>query len=318
MEHKFCRKCQEWKPTDQFYKRNRGGCIKCIRAYQAKYYLEHYAAPIPEPLPQGLKKCGRCKEVKPVNEFYRDKSEKDGYHHHCKDCSDEIKRKRLGYTKTSKTMSPKGYRKCSRCKVVKSDNDFKSKTSANCIECVSLRKQELDNVRATAKKRRAAYIAEWRKNPYYQAKQEAYRVGYNQRKEVKERGKKANAVYRARPESQEKARRKTIEWRKANPELARHQAAVRNARIRNAEGFHTFDQWLILLTFFDCCPGCKQVKQLTCDHIIPLSKGGTNYIDNLQPLCLKCNVSKNAHQIIDYRPAHVRQWAHQEVISLGA
>jgi hypothetical protein len=31
-----------------------------------------------------------------------------------------------------------------------------------------------------------------------------------------------------------------------------------------------------------------------------LSKGGTNYIDNIQPLCLTCNLRK-ARTIIDYR-----------------
>lgn len=32
---------------------------------------------------------------------------------------------------------------------------------------------------------------------------------------------------------------------------------------------------------------------MTMDHIIPSSKGGTNYLDNLQPLCYPCNILKS-------------------------
>lgn len=42
--------------------------------------------------------------------------------------------------------------------------------------------------------------------------------------------------------------------------------------------------------------------RLTVDHVIPLSWGGTNALDNLQPLCSECNLDKGA-QTIDYRGA---------------
>jgi 5-methylcytosine-specific restriction endonuclease McrA len=47
-----------------------------------------------------------------------------------------------------------------------------------------------------------------------------------------------------------------------------------------------------------CC-GRPDVK-LTQDHVVPLARGGSNLIDNIQPLCASCNSSKGT-QTIDYR-----------------
>lgn len=39
-------------------------------------------------------------------------------------------------------------------------------------------------------------------------------------------------------------------------------------------------------------PGCNQTTNLTIDHIVPLSRGGTDELDNLQFMCKSHNSSK--------------------------
>lgn len=40
------------------------------------------------------------------------------------------------------------------------------------------------------------------------------------------------------------------------------------------------------------CVICGSTKELTQDHIIPISKGGTDRLDNLQCMCKRCNQVK--------------------------
>ncbi|MBA7646727.1 hypothetical protein ES703_54493 [subsurface metagenome] len=81
-----------------------------------------------------------------------------------------------------------------------------------------------------------------------------------------------------------------------HPTNISHLKARGYARKRNAEGSHTLEQWQNLqILYNNKCAICKQIKPLTKDHIIPLSEGGTDYIENIQPLCRNCNSKKWKH-----------------------
>lgn len=67
----------------------------------------------------------------------------------------------------------------------------------------------------------------------------------------------------------------------------------RYARLKGAEGKFTLEEWNQLLCKHEYkCVHCGYNGKLTKDHIIPLTKGGSNYITNIQPLCQSCNSSK--------------------------
>jgi 5-methylcytosine-specific restriction endonuclease McrA len=48
------------------------------------------------------------------------------------------------------------------------------------------------------------------------------------------------------------------------------------------------------------CLACGTTEDLSVDHVIPLSLGGSKRIENIQPLCRTCNSEKGA-TVRDYR-----------------
>jgi len=129
---------------------------------------------------------------------------------------------------------------------------------------------------------------------------------------------------------------KVRRWRKANPEkhLAQNRRSHANCRARrnayslaNWRTYYTREKWLIytqtrrarktknggtftlqewndLKAFYGYkCLACDRYEpeiKLTPDHVVPLSRGGRNDIQNIQPLCSHCNNRKRA-KTIDYR-----------------
>ena len=99
------------------------------------------------------------------------------------------------------------------------------------------------------------------------------------------------------------AQRKRSE-RKSNPEkTAAHDRAAR-ARRKGATGFHTADDIARLLIVQSnkcalCRDGLGGVYHV--DHVIPLAKGGTNFVGNIQLLCPQCNLRKRTMLPIEYK-----------------
>ncbi len=79
---------------------------------------------------------------------------------------------------------------------------------------------------------------------------------------------------------------------------------IKRRRRKTSLGEFTFKEWEHIKKLYKyTCLSCKKTKphiKLTQDHVIPISKGGSNSAENIQPLCRVCNCKKGT-KIIDYR-----------------
>ena len=113
-----------------------------------------------------------------------------------------------------------------------------------------------------------------------------------------------NCDKKCREINKERILEKLRVYRKKNLEIVRFWSRNRQNKKRNSLGDHTFIEWNELKRKYNytclCCGKSEPEIKLTEDHIVPLSKGGSNYIDNIQPLCQVCNSTKN-NKTIDFR-----------------
>jgi 5-methylcytosine-specific restriction endonuclease McrA len=190
------------------------------------------------------KKCTICRELKERNEFYKNKSRKDGYSNVCIKCHKACAKISRGKNRDTKREADKKYRQ---------DHPEKYR----------------------------AYRLKWKQNNLEKAKECALNWWRN---------------------NKERSNHNLKEWRKNHPEKYLVQIGIRRVREIGAPGSFTAKEWRGLCDKYgNKCLRCGRTDvKLTVDHVIPLSKGGTNYINNIQPLCGSCNSSK-LNKTIDYR-----------------
>lgn len=100
--------------------------------------------------------------------------------------------------------------------------------------------------------------------------------------------------------SRDRRREAARAWRLANP--ARARALVHRRRSRLKGGAISDRDWEALVRRHDGrCAYCGERGQMTMDHVVPVSRGGSNYIGNILPACKPCNSSKGARLLMEWR-----------------
>lgn len=199
---------------------------------------------------------------------------------------------------------------CSRCKSDKPDESFsKNKASPSGRHSVC---------KACRKEVSAAYLADPAVKQR-QAKLSAERYAKNRERLLEKRkaryeSDKSRALEqnrRWREANLEKHRAMCRDWAASHPHAARAIVARRRARKAGASGSHTKDDVLALQKAQGgVCVACHADlgDGFHVDHIIPLTRGGSDSAENLQLLCPTCNRVKSnklPHELSPgfYKPA---------------
>lgn len=116
----------------------------------------------------------------------------------------------------------------------------------------------------------------------------------------------------------EKAKAQAAQYRKNNYEIRieierksraknkeKHRPG-RNARQSTRNRILTNSKYLILdrelrKVYDSHCFMCGSTEDQSLDHIIPLSRGGKHSVGNIMTLCIKCNMSKHAKTITEWK-----------------
>ncbi len=248
---------------------------------------------------QSTKVCSKCKKEQPVAEFGKQKGRRDGLRPHCKSCrrqyreenKDTIRAKKKAYREANAeqiSAKKKAYYEANKDEILEGRREYYA-TNAEQVRARAARYRNANREKVRAgcrsyyrknKNKILKYLKRWReRNPDYGPEYDRrYREEHREEKRQYER-----AYYALKPHKERAKKHR------------------RRSRVRNAEGSFTAEQFNQLCQQYGgVCLRCHKKKKLTPDHVIPLAKGGTNWIENIQPLCARCNSIKGT-RTTDYR-----------------
>jgi 5-methylcytosine-specific restriction endonuclease McrA len=257
-----------------------------------------------------VKQCSMCGETKPPDQFSKYYRTKDGLQSRCKPCQ---KSSYEAYRTECGTRNIPPTKTCSVCGITKSSDEFHKSTGRpdglhpKCKMCRNPQEKNWrdvhpKNVQTRNRKWRSAHVDQARaatrkhyaKNrPSMLLRAKAYALAHPDKQQASTQRRMANGYFR--------------KWRLANPGKVRDYARRYRALKRNSPGEFTEEQFRRLCAFYgNVCVKCGLGGVLEPDHVVPISKGGSNDIGNIQPLCRNCNRTKS-DKTADYRPTAYKQ-----------
>lgn len=185
-------------------------------------------------------------------------------------------------------------------------------SSANCIACIYENGVRLRTSPNTAQQvrdymrdyvaKRVAVDPEFKDRRRKAGQKQDSKPGRRQRQNERRKWRLIHdEEYRNRVNDQ--SREVKAKWKRENPEAVQAHDRNRRAQLAGSEGFHTAADIELIHARqkYKCaCCGKSTKEKKHVDHIVPISRGGSNWPSNLQILCPPCNLTKAAKDPIEF------------------
>jgi 5-methylcytosine-specific restriction endonuclease McrA len=254
-----------------------------------------------------VKFCWSCKTSKTRADFPKNRTKPDGLGTECKACR-RIRDADYHICNLAKHHArDKGYRETHKEYFREYGRAYYQKNQAKIRACSESRyRNKTPQILAQQKSRRDNNLEQFHEieRRRYWERPEAMRATRRKayRKNAREHNRKVKIYQQKHPES---VRRWKKKWEAANPEARRAVVANNKALRRKAQGRFTASDLLAKYSFHGWrCYLCEipvTLKTSHPDHRKPISRGGSNWIANIAPACIKCNLRKNNKTESEYR-----------------
>lgn len=177
---------------------------------------------------------------------------------------------------------------CLKCEKVKPESAFMKSRPDTCRKCIEKGRTRDPDKRAASRRR-------------YQASHREMRAA-----KAVEFIKNNTDVVRARDRSRRAEKRIwEREFYAKNPEKRAVRNAIYHHRTRSAKGECSAAQLRGRFSMFgNKCAYCGGLAE-AADHVIPVSRGGTNWPSNFRPACTTCNSSKGSRLLQEWKRVQV-------------
>jgi len=208
-----------------------------------------------------MKSCRICGEAKPLTEYHKQSSARDGHQSRCKECAKALARRWYAENKERALAAARAYRE---------------------------RRGE-EWARGYQRAYYEAHKDKWREENWTAEQIERRRQSEwmrMQTPEARTRKRAADCDYYVRNADRFKAA------------AARRRARLLGVSVSE---FTDRDWRRIVSRQRGCCFYCESDADLTKDHLLPLIRGGSHTVGNIVGACVRCNCQKGSRTVMEYR-----------------